>query len=194
MRRTHGHHLVSGLLLVGVLLPLYGQTPASDLDSIGAQLVSFFQEKRPAWEHSTVAPLAAPGSQPSRDVAIHFWRSKRCLTTDELIDGVKREGLPVYCNVKVAAYQFPSAEAAHAHLSEFVAHQQERKTQWKLTPLALGDEGYLWSGRYVVFRKGRFSYWLSSVVGNTYGHDPFAMEKEATESFAKDVAQAVAAN
>jgi len=45
-----------------------------------------------------------------------------------------------------------------------------------------------------VFRKGKFTFWLSSVIGNSYGHDQFDMKKEATEWFAKEVVKALHAN
>jgi hypothetical protein len=180
-----------------MLLPLYGQvTAASDLDSVGERLVSFFKKERPGWEHGTVepGPLPAPGSQPNRDVAVHFWRSDKCLRVSAIIDGEKQEGLPVYCTVKVAVYQSPSAEAARAYLNGFAERERPRKTPLTLRPLALGDEGYGWRTSNVVFRQGRFVYWLSSSVGNSYGRDQLELEKEATEAFAKDVARAAPAN
>ncbi len=82
----------------------------------------------------------------------------------------------------------------HTHLGEFYEREHLRTTPWKLAPLTLGDEGYLWGRSNVVFRKGKFTFWLSSVIGNSYGHDQFDMKKEATESFAKDVVKALHAN
>jgi hypothetical protein len=179
-----------------MLFPLYGQSPAaSDLDGVGERLVSFFRKERPDWEHNTVepGPLPAPGSQPNRNVAVHFWRSDKCLMVSAVIDGKMQEGLPVYCTVKVAVYQFPSAEAARAYLGGFAERERPRKAPWTLRPLALGDEGYGWRMSNVVFRRGRFVYWLDSSVGNSYGRDQFELEKEATEAFAKDVARAAPA-
>ena len=178
-----------------MLIPVCGQAPAaSDLDRVGERLVSFFKQWRPGWEHGTVEPVAAPGQQPSRDVAIHFWRSDNCLIVDAVVEGARRPELPVYCTVKVAAYQFPTAEAAREHLKGFVESERQKKTPGALRPLALGDEGYGWKRSNVVFRKGRFSYWLSSSVGNSYGHDEFELQKQATESFAADAARALPAN
>lgn len=178
-----------------MLVPVCGQAPAaSDLDRVGERLVSFFKHWRPGWAHSTVEPAAAPGQQPSRNVAIHFWRSDNCLTVDAVVDGARRPELPVSCMVKVAAYQFPTAEAAREHLKGFVDIERSMRKPGALRPLALGDEGYGWGRSNVVFRKGRFSYWLSGSVGNSYGHDQHELEKQATESFAADVARAVPAS
>lgn len=196
MRHTHHTRLAACLLLLGLLFPLQGQTPAgSDLDGIGERLVSFFKKERPDWEHNTVepGPIPAPGTQPNRNVAVHFWRSGKCLKVDAVVEGKVREALPVHCAVKVAISQFPSAEAARVYLNGFAERERPRKTPWTLRPIALGDEGYGWSMSNVVFRKGRFVYWLSGSVGNSYGRDEFELEKEATEAFARDVARALPA-
>ncbi|HEX8456422.1 MAG TPA: hypothetical protein VF656_03795 [Pyrinomonadaceae bacterium] len=187
--------LIFGLLIFGLPPSLHGQAPpAGDLERVGERLVRFFKEKRPGWEHSTVEPLAAPGQQPSRNVAIHFWRSDKCLIVDATIDGEQRKALPVYCKVKVAVYLFPTIDAARAHLDEFAQSQRTRKAPWTLRPVALGDEGYGWGLSNVVFRKGRYSFWLDTVIGNSYGLDQFALEREATEAFAADVSRAVSPN
>lgn len=179
------------------MLPLYGQAPAvNNLEDIGERLVSFFKKERPGWEHNTVepGPIPAPGSQPNRNVAVHFWRSDKCLKVNAVVDGERREGLPVFCAVKVAAYQFPSAEAARAHLAGFVEFQRPRKAYGGITPVELSDEGYVWNHSNVVFRKGRFSFWLAGNVANSYGRDEDELAKEVTEAFARDVARAVPAN
>ena len=196
MRRTRHPRLAPCLLLFCALLPLHGQTPAAaGLDDVGERLVSFFKKERPDWEHNTVepGPIPAPGSQPNRNVAVHYWRSDKCLKVSAVIDGENREGLPVACSLHAAIYQFPSAEAARAYLNGFAERERPRKTPWTLRALALGDEGYGWRRSNVVFRKGRFVYWLSSSVGNSYGRDQFELEKEATEAFARDVARALPA-
>ena len=182
--------IVLCLLLTATFLPVNGQSAERDLERINEKLISYFREKKPEWVHETTTPLAAPGSKPSSTVAIHFWAGKKCLAIEATIDGVERDDLPLPCKVKVSVLQAASPEKAEAEMKEFIGHEQLRK--WKPIPLILGDEGYVWARSNVVFRKGRYKFYLSSFV-NTYSYqvDSFEIEQEVTVAFAKDVAQAV---
>jgi len=187
MRQTVVPYLILCLLLASAASSLAGQSDADDLDKISERVESYIRQKKSGWKHETVLPPMPPGSQPSRDVVIHFWSSERCLTAELSLDGVSYGARPVPCRVKLAIDQSPSATEARTRLSDFVLRQPGVNS----TPLSVGDKGYVWNGSDVVFIKGRFTFWLSGGVELRVGD--FAINREFTEKLAKDIAEAVAA-
>ncbi len=130
---------------------------------------------------------------PSRDVAIHFWSAKKCLTIDADINGIKRDNFPLPCNVKVSILQSSSTDKAEAEIREFIREEGLRK--WKPIPLNLGEEGYVWSRSNIVFRKGRYKFFLHTTVHNySYPVDNSEFEQEITKAFAQETARALSAN
>ncbi|HEX8071933.1 MAG TPA: hypothetical protein VF546_18440 [Pyrinomonadaceae bacterium] len=181
-------------LLLAVCLPTCAQTPAQELDpelaGLGEQLVSRLRELRPDWTHDAVPPATPPGDKPSSTVAIHFWRSHKCLTAERDNKGTP-EDVPLACVVKVAVYLFDTREQNHKFLDDFIGRERLRGP--KPTSIAAGDEGYVWGRGNVIFVKGRFMFWLD--IGVQDDVPGARLKSEATgqdvlQEFAKEIAAA----
>lgn len=183
-------------LLLLACLPTCAQTLAQELDpalaELSEQLVSHLHEQRPEWMHDAVPPATPPGSKPSSTVAIHFWRSSKCLTAEHDSAAGPRT-VPVACNVKVAIYLFPTPADGRNYLKDIIG--RERLSGPRPDALAVGDEGYVWGGNRVIFIKGRFLFWVDTNVQDNIPADARlsldAPSLNITKAFAKDVAAAV---
>jgi hypothetical protein len=174
------------LLLAGIVVPIAGQTPPTDLDQVSRLVENYFSEKKVGWKHETTPPATPPGSAPSRNVVIHFWSSETCLTAELKIDGVSYGAQPVPCRIKLAIDQSPTAAEARARLSDFARDQID----YSLAPVEIGDKGYVWKGSNIVFIKGRFTFWLSGGVDLRVGD--FGVNREFIERLAKEIERSVA--
>ena len=184
MNQKHIPYLLC-LLLVCASSPLAGQSLEPELDKVGKSVEGYFRQKRPGWEHSTAPPATPPGSQPSPNVAIHFWSSEQCLTAEVIIDGVSSGKQAVPCRIKLAIYYSPSASEARTGLSNFIFREQSARA------VPVGDKGYVWGGSNLVFVKSKFTFWLGGGLDMRVGD--FTYNGEFMERLAKEIADAVPA-
>jgi hypothetical protein len=192
MRQMLHKSLLPCLLLICAARPLAAQTAppqtvAADLARASGGVEDYIREKKPGWKHETVPPATPPGGTPSPYVVIHFWSSEKCLTAELKIDGVGSGPQPVPCRVKLAIDQSPTAADARARLSNFARDQFGES----LTPVEVGDKGYVWQGSSVVFIKGKFTFWLSGGADLRVGD--FSINRGFIEGLAKEIAGSVSA-
>jgi len=173
------------VLLVAAFCNAAAQSLRPDLEKVSRAVETYLQTHKPAWHHETALPPTPPGSQPSPDVAIHFWSSEQCAVAELIIDGVNTGKHPVSCRIKLAIDQSASPTAARERLATFV--REERSA----TVISVGDKAYVWSRGDIVFIKGKFTFWLSGGLDLRVGD--FTNNAAFMEALAKQIADATPA-
>ena len=173
------------LLALAASVDSAGQTLRPDLEEVSRAVETYMRTQKPDWRHKTALPPTPPGSQPSPDVAIHFWSSERCVVAELIVDGVNTGKHPVSCRIKLAIDQSESAYAARERLANFV--REERSA----TVISVGDKAYVWHPGHIVFIKGKFTFWLSGGLDLRVGD--FTNNATFMELLAKQIAGAVLA-
>ena len=173
------------LLAVACCFDLAGQALRPELEKVSRAVEAYVQKHKPDWSHKTSLPPTPPGSQPSPDVAIHFWSSEKCAVAELVIDGVNTGKHPVSCRIKLAIDQSKSPFAARERLANFV--REERSA----TVLSIGDKAYVWNRGDIVFIKDKFTFWLSGGLDLRVGD--FTNNAAFMEKLAKQIADAVPA-
>lgn len=171
------------LIVVCSCVDLAGQLLRPDLEKVSKAVETYVQKRKPDWRHETALPPTPPGSQPSPDVAIHFWSSEKCVVAEVSIDGVNTGKHPVSCRIKLAIDQSTSPAAARQRLADFV--REERSA----TVISIGDKAYVWSRGDIVFIKGKFTFWLSGGLDLRVGD--FTNNAAYMEKWAREIADAV---
>ena len=127
------------LIVVSSCVDLAGQSLRPDLERVSKAVQTYIQKHKPNWSHETALPPPPPGSQPSPDVAIHFWSAEKCVVAELIIDGVNTGKHPVSCHIKLAIDQSTSPSAARKRLADFVLEERSA------TVISIGDKAYVWS-------------------------------------------------
>ena len=171
------------LLVLAACVDVAAQSLRPELEKVSRAVEAYVQTHKPDWRHETSLPPAPPGSQPSPDVAIHFWSSERCVVAELIIDGVNTGKHPVSCRIKLAIDQSESPSAARERLAKFV--REERSA----TVISVGDKAYVWNRGDIVFIKDKFTFWLGGGLDLRVGD--FTNNAEFMEKLAKQIADAV---
>ena len=171
--------------MVAACVDLAGQTLRPDLERVSKAVEASVQKHEPDWRHETALPPTPPGSQPSPDVAIHFWSSEKCVVAELSIDGVNTGKHPVSCRIKLAIDQSASPPAARERLAHFVRDEPGA------TVISIGDKAYVWNRGHIVFIKGKFTFWVSGGLDLRVGD--FTNNAAFIEKWAKLIADAVPA-
>lgn len=173
------------LLAVAACVDLAAQSLRPDLEKVSKAVESHIQKHKPNWLHETALPPTPPGSQPSPDVAIHFWSSEKCVVAELILDGVNTGKHPVSCRIKLAIDQSTSPFAARKRLADFVRDERSARV------ISIGDKAYVWSHGDIVFIKGKFTFWLSGGLDLRVGD--FTNNPAFIEKWAHEIADAVPA-
>ena len=173
------------LVTLAACVDVAGQSLRPELEKVSRAVEAYVKEHKPDWSHKTALPPTPPGSQPSPDVAIHFWSSERCVVAELIIDGVNTGKHPVSCRIKLAIDQSESAFAARERLADFV--REERSA----TAKSLGDKAYVWNRGDIVFIKDKFTFWLSGGLDLRVGD--FTNNAAFMEKLAQQIADAAPA-
>ena len=174
------------LLAIAACVNLAGQSLRPDLEKVSSAVVAYVQKHKPDWHHKTALPPTPSGSQPSPDVAIHFWSSERCAVAELIIDGVNTGKHPVSCRIKLAIDQSESPFAARERLANFA--REERGA----TAISVGEKAYVWNRGDIVFIKGKFTFWLGGGLDLRVGD--FTNNAAFIATLAKQIADAAPAN
>ena len=160
-----------------------GQSLRPELEKVSKAVEAYLQTHKPGWRHQMATPPTPAGSQPSPDVAIHFWSSEKCVEAEVIIDGVNTGMHPVSCRIKLAIDQSESSAAARERLAKFV--RDERSA----TVIPIGDKAYVWNHGDIVFIKDKFTFWLGGGLDLRVGD--FTNNAAFMETLAKQIAEAV---
>ena len=171
------------LLVVAACVDVAGQSLRPELEKVSKAVEAYMQKHKPDWSHKTSLPPTPSGSQPSRDVAIHFWSSEKCAVAELVIDGVNTGKHPVSCHIKLAIDQSESAFAARKRLADFVLEERSA------TVISVGDKAYVWNRGHIVFIKDKFTFWLSGGLDLRVGD--FTNNAAFMEKLAQHIAEAV---
>jgi hypothetical protein len=126
-------HLISALVFLGMLASTAMAQDDGELERVATKVTQHIATQMPGWQNKRLI-------QPSKNVVIDFWSIPNRI-------------------VKISLIQQESDEETRTSLAKFARHEPNI-----LAVKGLGDEAYSWGygGSNIVFRRGKYSVWVST--------------------------------
>lgn len=155
--------LISAGIIVGIVLSIAVAQGNAELDRLDEKISSHLATQFPGWRHKRVEPVA-----PSSTVLVQFWSSANRV-------------------VKVSVAIHHSTEEAKREIQDFLKFRQPQELR------GFGDEAFAAEpeGRTIVFRRGRYVIYLSTVADVEGDSDAASLSKAERETRQKAEVQRI---